>query len=212
MLLKILKNIFINKNITNHGENKAGHQSFFLKDKINNPTWKIGKFTYGNPIVLDWGEGSTLQIGKFCSIAESVKIFLGGNHRTDWISTYPFNKIEDFQNIAGHITGHPVSKGDVIIGNDVWIGYGALILSGVKIGNGAIIGAYSLVTKDVKPYEIVAGNPAKHIRFRFEKDTIDMLNSSEWWNRDDVQIESLVELLCSNKFQEFQTMLQDLKK
>ena len=95
--------------------------------------------------------------------------------------TYPFNAL--FSEGA-HITGHPSSKGDIVIGNDVWIGYQSCILSGVTIGNGAIIGAKSVVTKDVPPYAIVAGNPAKFIRYRFPQETIDKLENLAWWDWD----------------------------
>lgn len=119
--------------------------------------YEVGRGTYGNPTVLHWGEPTTLKVGCFCSIAADVKIFLGGNHRTDWITTYPFPA---FWKSAAHIKGHPSSRGDVIIGHDVWIGEGAVILSGVRIGNGAVVAASAVVTRDVPPYGIVAGNPA----------------------------------------------------
>ena len=114
-------------------------------------------------------------------IREDVVFILGGEHRADWITTYPFNAL--FSEGA-HITGHPSSKGDIVIGNDVWIGYQSCILSGVTIGNGAIIGAKSVVTKDVPPYAIVAGNPAKFIRYRFPQETIDKLENLAWWDWD----------------------------
>jgi virginiamycin A acetyltransferase len=161
---------------------KKTRTSFFLRDGLSNPLYSIGSYTYGRPTIFEWGEGACLEIGKFCSIADKVNIFLGGYHRSDWASTYPFNKILPFKNIAHNIHGHPSSKGNVIIGNDVWIGYGATILSGIKVGSGSIIGAYSVVTKDVLPYEIVAGNPARHIRFRFDDLIINNLMKIEWWN------------------------------
>src|SRR5208283_2957437 len=105
----------------------------------------------------------------FCSIAPNrVTIVLGGQHRPDWVSSYPFNDLFiEFKRFKGS----PVSKGDVIIGNDVWIGLDAVILSGIKIGDGAVIGSNALVTKDVPPYAIVGGNPAKLIRYRFDEET-----------------------------------------
>lgn len=105
--------------------------------------YQYGYGSYGLPIVHDWLEGSSLKIGKFCSIAEDVNIFLGGNHRSDWISTFPFPAFE--KQYSG-IEGYAVSRGDVVIGNDVWLCTGAKILSGVTIGNGAVIGAYAVVT------------------------------------------------------------------
>jgi acetyltransferase-like isoleucine patch superfamily enzyme len=107
----------------------------FTKDALPEKYKKyIGEFTYGVPQIFDWQEGARLIIGKFCSIADNVKIFLGGEHRTDWITTFPFSAKEfnDLFPEAKKIKGHPKTKGDVIIGNDVWIGYDAIILSGVK--------------------------------------------------------------------------------
>lgn len=170
---------------------------FFTKDILIANFIQVGDYTYGLPKVLQWGENTKLEIGKYCSIAEEVKIFLGGNHRVDWISTYPFNSVELFSNEGREITGHPASKGDVIIGNDVWIGTGAVILSGIKIGNGAVIAAYAIVTKDVQSYEIVGGNPAKHIKYRFEQKNIDLLNELEWWNLPEEKIRQLIPVLSS---------------
>ena len=127
---------------------------------------KAGKYTYGHTEInlMSWNSDSILIIGSFCSFADKIKIFLGGNHRTDWITTFPF--IHIFTDVFDKIekTDHPTSRGDVMIGNDVWIGYGSTIMSGVKIGDGAVIAAGSLVVKDVDPYTIVGGNPAKTIK------------------------------------------------
>ncbi len=103
-------------------------KTVFTNRLDKNKNYDIGDWTYGDPQVLSWGEGTTLKIGKFCSLAKDVTIMLGGEHRIDWVTTYPFNAI--FQD-ATHIIGHPKSKGNVVIGNDVWVGKGALILSGV---------------------------------------------------------------------------------
>lgn len=164
----------------------------------------IGEYTYGNPQVFYWGENAKLVIGNFCSIAENVKIFLGGEHRTDWITTYPFSALE-FNKIwpeAANIKGHPKTKGDVIIGNDVWIGYSAIILSGVTIGDGAVIGAGSVVTKNVPPYTIVAGNPARPIRKRFPQKVINKLLKIKWWFWPIKKIKKHIPLLCSNNIKE----------
>jgi len=150
------------------------------------------------PEVYTWGEGRKLSVGKFCSFASFVKIFLGGGHRTDWISTYPFSVLNaDFPNAVG-ILGHPVSKGDVVIGNDVWVGQGATIMSGVTIGDGAVLGAYSVVSKNVSPYTIVAGNPARSIRTRFSDSDIEFLLHLQWWDWPVEQINENVRLLCSD--------------
>jgi virginiamycin A acetyltransferase len=155
--------------------------------------YNIGDFTYGKPIIKDYG--SDLKIGKFCSIAEGVKIILGGEHRTKWLSTYPFNVIyKEFS----FIEGHPHTKGDVNIGNDVWIGTDAIILSGVCIGNGAVIAARSVVTKNVPDYAIVGGNPAKIIRMRFNKKQINILLKLKWWEKDIEDIKKIVKILLSS--------------
>ena len=155
----------------------------------------IGEFSYGTPDIKHWGEDSTLTIGKFCSIAEQVTILVGGEHRTEWLTTYPFNSL--VPEYASH-RGHPKTKGDVVIGNDVWIGLGATILSGVRIGDGAVIGARSLVSRNVPPYAIVAGNPAKVIRQRFSDAVIARLLEIKWWDWPTGRIEEVIPLLLSS--------------
>lgn len=164
------------------------------------PEYSIGRGTYGAPSIRSLGEGSTLKMGSFCSISSGVQIFLGGEHRTDWVTTYPFNIMWK----AGHmIKGHPGTKGDVIIGNDVWIGAEAIILSGVTIGDGAAIAARSVVTRDIPPYTIAGGNPARMIRKRFDENTIQRLLSVRWWDWDDALIESYLPMLLNNDIQGF---------
>lgn len=155
------------------------------------------------------GGRNDINIGKFCSIANEVKIFLGGEHRTDWVTTYPFNQI--FKE-ASHIKGHPKSKGDVHIGHDVWIGYGATIMSGVCIGNGAVIGANSVITKDVPPYAIVAGNPQQLMKYRFSSNIIEQLQSLEWWNLKFSSIQSIFHLLQSNDIETCINAIEETKK
>lgn len=158
-----------------------------------------GKHTYGieNITVKSWGEGAHLFIGSFCSIAGRQTIFLGGNHRTDWATTFPFGHI--FQDIfpAGAINGHghPATKGDVVIENDVWIGHNSTIMSGIRVGSGSVIAANSVVVKEVAPYTIVGGNPAREIKLRFPQSTIDQLLQIQWWNKSDSLIDSIIPLL-----------------
>lgn len=159
-----------------------------------------GKYTYGisNIKLYHWGEPAKCTVGAFCSIAENCKIFLGGNHRTDRITTFPFGHIHQhiFNTFNGQ--GHPATNGDVTIGNDVWIGDSVTIMSGITIGNGAVVAANSHVVKNVEPYSIVGGNPAKHIKYRFTKDQIDRLERAQWWNWPDSKINSSLPLLCND--------------
>jgi acetyltransferase-like isoleucine patch superfamily enzyme len=136
--------------------------------------------SYSRPYV-HYREGDTarVSIGRFCSIAAGVEIMPGGNHRTDWVSTYPF-RIRYQLPGAGH-DGHPATKGDVVIKNDVWIGQDALILSGVTIGDGAVVAARTVVTRDVAPYAIVAGNPGQVVAHRFSEQQREQLLSIRWW-------------------------------
>ena len=156
--------------------------------------YSFGLGSYGLPIVHDWNEGTTLSIGAYCSIAANVQIFLGGNHRSDWVSTYPFPAMVKE---AAHVVGYGVSRGDVLIGSDVWLGTSCMILSGVSIGHGAIVAAGAVVSKPVEPYSIVAGNPATHIKWRFDEETRKALLASEWWNWPESEIRKIATILCS---------------
>jgi acetyltransferase-like isoleucine patch superfamily enzyme len=173
--------------------------SVYLADKF--PGQKIGPFSYGEMIVFRYGDSdANLEIGNYCSFAADVKIFLGGEHRTDWVSTYPFNALHpEFS----HIEGHPRSKGDVRIGNDVWLGRGAVVLSGVTIGDGAAVGAYSVVTKDVPDYAIVGGNPAKLLKMRFPPEVVERLRAIQWWNWSPERVKRAVPYLQNSNIEEF---------
>lgn len=164
------------------------------------PEFTVGIGTYGMPTVHDWHEGSTLRIGAYTSIADDVHIFLGGHHRTDWISAYPFPAfIEEAKNIQGF----GGSRGDVVIGNDVWLASGCTILSGVKVGDGAVVAARAVVTRDVAPYAIVAGNPARIINWRFDEASRQAILASQWWAWPEAEIRQIVPLLCSGRLDEF---------
>ena len=174
------------------------HNNFYTRNLLPCPyRQQIGEFTYGHPRILSWDDHTSLKIGKFCSIAEGVTILLGGEHRIDWISTYPFPAFAGDWPGAERITGHPRSKGDVVIGNDVWIGVDATILSGVTIGDGAVIGAGSVVTKDVPAYTVVAGNPAKVIYTRFSPQEVQLLLKLKWWDWPAEKIQAATNILCS---------------
>ncbi len=150
----------------------------------------VGKFTYGvgNIQLVNHHNSPPLKIGRFCSIAGNVKVFTGAYHRTDFITTYPFGtRHQDF--FGNQVPpGFPHSKGGVTIGNDVWIGNSATIMSGVTICDGAVIAANSHVIKDVAPYEIVGGNPAQHIKFRFPQPIVEKLLRIKWWELDESAI------------------------
>jgi acetyltransferase-like isoleucine patch superfamily enzyme len=165
----------------------------------------IGKHTYGvHNVQLHWPDsGSFVEIGKFCSIASNTHIYLGGNHRTDWITTYPFGhtKRDVFNSFDG--TGHPATKGNVIIGNDVWIGDNVTIMSGINIGDGSVLACNSHIVKDVKPYTITGGNPAQEIKLRFTPQQIESLLRIKWWDWEDQKINENANLLCSKNIQEF---------
>jgi acetyltransferase-like isoleucine patch superfamily enzyme len=176
---------------------------FYTKDILIGNIYQIGEFTYGRPKVIAFTKDTKLIIGKFCSISANVKIFLGAEHRMDWVSTYPFPALGQKWPEARGVTGHPASKGNVVIGNDVWIAEGAVIMSGVNIGDGAVIGGQSVVSKDVAPYSIVSGNPAKLIKKRFDDETIEKLLDIQWWNWPVEKIRKNVHLLCSHKLDDF---------
>jgi acetyltransferase-like isoleucine patch superfamily enzyme len=143
---------------------------------------------------------ATLRVGRYCSIADEVTIFLGAEHRVDWVTTYPFTVLDPaFRDVPGH----PATKGDVVIGNDVWIGFGALILSGVTIGDGAVIGARSVVTRDVPPYAIAGGNPSRVLRARFSEQEVQDLLRIRWWDWDRARVNASMPLLLSGNVGEF---------
>jgi len=164
--------------------------------------YNIGYGTYGPPKIHDHGK-ATLTIGSYCSIAGRVQIFLGGNHRTDWVSTFTFDR--RYPHLKKWLAGinSNSSNGNVVIGSDVWIGYDSLILSGITIGDGAVVAARAVVTKDVPPYAIVGGNPAKIIRYRFSEKTIARLLKIKWWEWDKSKVETYSPYLLSEDIEHF---------
>ena len=181
----------------------------FLKNVVKNPNIIVGDFTYyddfehvdnfeKNVKYLFEFTGDQLIIGKFCMIASDVTFIMNGaNHLSDAITTYPFAIFgEDWSNAMEGKT-YP-TKGNTIIGNDVWIGYGATIMPGVEIGDGAIIATKSVVTKNVEPYSIVGGNPAVEIRKRFSHEEILQLLEMRWWDWPIEKITANIQNLTSN--------------
>lgn len=174
----------------------------------------VGKYTYGhhNIDIYYWGEGTWLDIGSFCSISGHITVYLGGNHRIDWATTYPFGHIHQQQFNIFDGKGHPQTKGNVKIGNDVWIGTHVTIMSGITIGDGACIANNSVITKNIEPYSIVGGNPSKLIRKRFDEETINQLLELEWWNLEDNYINQISPYLCNENFKEYLPELIKIKQ
>ncbi|NOU72973.1 chloramphenicol acetyltransferase [Paenibacillus sp. LMG 31458] len=181
----------------------------FLKNVVVNPNIEIGDYTYyddnNNPLDFEKNVlyhfdfiGDKLKIGKFCAIASNSKFIMNGaNHNTNFFTIFPFGAFGGgwevgLKNLSGRF------KGDTVIGSDVWIGYNATIMPGVNVGDGAIIATNAVVTKDVPPYSIVGGNPAKLIRYRFDEETINILNTIKWWDWDIEKITELIPVLTSN--------------
>lgn len=171
-----------------------------LASQIRDRGWRIGAHSYGAPALVDdaWAD---LHIGKFVSIAGGVVTALG-NHRIDTVSTYPFASVDTVWPSVSDEPDHS-SRGDIVIGNDVWIGMHAFITSGVTIGDGAVIGAHALVTRDVPPYAIVGGNPARVIRYRFSEDQIAALLAIRWWDWPDETVDRYLPLIMGRDIDAF---------
>ena len=185
-------------------------QIVYLRDAITNPNIEVGEYTIYNDFVHDPRDfeknnvlyhypinGDKLKIGKFCSIACGAKfLFTSGNHSMKSLSTYTFPIFfDEWELDKKDICMAWDNKGDTVIGNDVWIGYEAVIMSGVKIGDGAIIGTRAVVTKDVPPYTIVGGLPAKPIRRRYDEETAARLEKLRWWDWPEAQVRRAIPLL-----------------
>lgn len=164
---------------------------------------QVGKYTYGaeNITVRYPDANSNIIIGSYCSIAQRITIFQKAEHRFDWMTTFPFGHVSKdvFRKCNG--IGIPLSKGDIVIGNDVWIGEGVTIMSGSKIGDGAVISANSHVMGRVKPYSVVGGNPAQFYCFRFNEDVVKKLLEIKWWNWSEEKIDEYSNILCSTEYE-----------
>ena len=171
----------------------------FLKDAF--PQFDIGRGSYGHLRIRSGKEGGALKIGAFCSFAGGVQVFLGGEHQTGWVTTFPFAEL--WNDAAGYLGSSAKTRGDVGIGNDVWVGTEAVIMSGVRIGDGAVVAARAVVTKNVPPYAIVGGVPAKVIRMRFDEETISRLETLAWWNWGDSKIKRFIPNLLSGDVEKF---------
>jgi len=155
----------------------------------------IGHRSYGEPAVLRYpGDSAAVHIGSYCSIANGVTFMVGGNHRMEWVTTYPLRVM---LGLPGALEdGHPATKGDIVVGNDVWFGAEARVLSGVDIGHGAVIGMGAVVAADVPPYAVMVGNPAREVRRRFDDGIVEALLRIAWWNWPDELVRDRVDELC----------------
>ena len=161
-------------------------------------SFTVGRYTYGDLTVRWFGEPHRLNIGSFCSLAGGIWVYVGGNHVTDFVTTYPFGA--DGVWPSGHGPGGLplcVGKGSVNIGNDVWIGDRAVIMSGVTVGHGAVIAANAVVSRDVPAYAVVAGSPAAVKRYRIAQEFIPRMLAVRWWDWEDEQIKRTLGLMLS---------------
>lgn len=192
-----------------------------LKDQVTNPNIIVGDYSYysgyyhqhsfddcARYLAPDRSDVDKLIIGRYCSIGSGAVFMMAGNqgHQHNWISSFPFfyQQNEHFSEAKDGFE----RAGDTIVGNDVWIGSEAMIMSGVNIGDGAIIASRAVVTKHVEPYSIVAGNPAKHIRYRFNQQQREQLLAIQWWFWSDKQMKQAIPLLCSENVQALITLGQ----
>ena len=187
----------------------------FVKPAVKNPNIIVGDFTYiadsdfESHVTHHYDFiGDKLIIGKFCQIAAGVEFVMNGaNHQMNASTTYPFNIFGTWEQNAPAQSDLPL-KGDTVIGNDVWIGQNVTILPGVHIGDGAIIGACAVVASDVAPYTIVAGNPAKLIRKRFDDELTALLLKFKWWDKSVEEINELLPILTSSDLEKIKAELK----
>ena len=187
----------------------------FLKNTITAPNILVGDYTYyddpsdptgfeRNNVLFNWPEfGDRLIIGKFCALASGVHFIMGSaNHRLSSISSYPFAVFGGAwaERTPPHLSQLPF-KGDTVVGSDVWIGRESVILPGVTIGDGAIVAAYSVVTRDVEPYTVVGGNPARLIRRRFDEALTEMLLKLRWWDFKPEELAEFLPVLCDGNLE-----------
>jgi len=173
-----------------------------VESKVSNI--QVGDYTYTADVIpelIAYLPTDIIIIGKFCSLANGAILFGGGEHRVDWVSSYPFRIA--FGDPMANKDGHPASKGPTIVGNDVYIGYHAIVLSGVKVGNGVIIGAGAVVTQNIPDYAIVGGNPARVIKMRMTDAQIEDMLKIKWWDWPIEEIKKAIPYLCSDNIQKF---------
>lgn len=196
----------------------AGYdKEIYVKPTIKNPNIIVGDFTYIADSEFESHVthhydfiGDKLIIGKFCQIAAGVEFVMNGaNHQMNAVSTFPFYTLEGW-NMKPPAASDMPFKGDTVIGNDVWIGQNATILPGVHIGDGAIIGANSVVASDVEPYSIVVGNPVKLIRYRFDGELTSLLLKFKWWDKPVEEINALIPILTNSDLEFVKNKIREL--
>lgn len=183
-----------------------------LSEQVTNPNIRVGRYSYysgyyhghgfddcARYLLPDRDDVDRLLIGSFCSIGTGASFIMAGNqgHRHDWASTFPFFYMQEEPAFGGAIDAFQPA-GDTVVGSDVWIGAEAMVMPGIRIGHGAVIASRAVVTRDVAPYTIVAGNPARPIRTRFQDDQIAMLLQMAWWDWPLERIEQAMPLLCAS--------------
>lgn len=196
----------------------AGYENeIYIKPTLTNPNIIVGEFSYiADPAFesrvthhYQWN-GDKLIIGRFCQIGHGVEFVMNGaNHQMNAVSTFPFYTLPGWDMAPPAMDDLPL-KGDTVIGNDVWIGQNAVILPGVRIGDGAIIGASSVVGSDVPPYTIVAGNPARTLRERFDEELTALLLELRWWDKSVEEINALIPLLTCGDLNKVKSELKAL--
>jgi acetyltransferase-like isoleucine patch superfamily enzyme len=174
-----------------------------LADHIAAGLCAVGDYTYGTPAIFPSWYSATVTIGRYCSIADGVLIFSGGDHNLRTVSTYPFQAFTQFFPTAGGERVTPVPGKPVVVGNDVWLGFKSTIMSGVTIGHGAVVAAQAVVTRDVPPYGIAAGNPARIVGKRFTDDQIAALLRIAWWDWPKDTIDREMEALLRSPIEDF---------
>jgi len=200
--------------------------SCFLKNVVTAPNIFVGDYTYyddatdptgfeRNNVLFNWPEfGDRLIIGKFCQLASGVRFIMGSaNHRLSSISTYPFNVMGGAwtAHTPPHLSQLPF-KGDTVVGNDVWLGRECVVMPGVKIGDGAVVAAFSVVTRDVEPYTVVGGNPARFIKRRFDEELTALLLELRWWDLPPETLDGLLPTLCCEDLEAVRQVLRKLLK
>lgn len=188
-MIAIIKNIFRNQKFKRQWRRKNSHNFTSADRGFDMECVSVGKYTYGGISALTFDSRTKLTIGNFCSIGPKVMFIVSADHNTDTISTYPF-KVKVLNN-----TTEGVTKGDIVVEDDVWIGYGSTILSGVHIGQGAVVAAGSVVSHDVPAYAIVGGVPAKVIKYRFSETIRNKLQQVDFSQMDDILIKKNIEKL-----------------